>query len=81
MNLLNRVHTWLADNVKWIQYPNVTAMDSYTREASSAYRFKNKMTLGKRFDLTVFSLFLLVIGVIGTGVFLFILYLLIRALL
>lgn len=79
--MLTRLHNWLADHVTWVQYPNVTASDSYTREASRTYRFKNKMALGKRIDLTVFSLFLLVVGVIGTAVFIFILYLLIRALL
>lgn len=66
MKLLHRLQEALADRVSFVQYPNIRTADQGTRAASrTGLHFKHQMPLGKRIDLVLMSLCLLVVGGIG----------------
>ena len=65
-----RAQEWLADHVKWMQYPNIT------RENDTPIGFKTPMKLGKRLDLFLISLLILILGCVLLGITFLFLYLL-----
>jgi hypothetical protein len=75
MNLLHKIQEKLADRVSFIQYPRIHPADPVTRAASrTGPRFNHQMPLGKRIDLLLMSIGLLVLGVGGSALVLFFLY-------
>lgn len=63
MKLLHTIQEKLADRFSFVQYPNIRPADSTTRETSrSGWRFKTAMPLGKRIDLFLMSMLLLIAG-------------------
>lgn len=77
MKRAHRFQEWLADRVTWVQYPNLRAADKTTREASrTGLRFTHQMPLGKRIDLFLFSILLLLAGLAAlffVGLFIYLL--------
>ena len=66
MNLRHTLHEKLADRFSFIQYPKIRPADSATRAASrTGLHFKTPMPLGKRIDLFLFSLLLLLAGAVA----------------
>jgi hypothetical protein len=62
VRLYYRVHEWLADHVKWVQYPHVSGpVNSTPKPPLLAWRYD--MPLGSRILLALLSLF----GVIVFG--------------
>jgi len=75
MKRSHKMQEWLADRLPWVQYPNIRAADATTRAAAAVGpRFKYQMPLGKRLDLAILSLGLLVAGLMALAVALFVLY-------
>jgi hypothetical protein len=75
MKLLHRIQEKLADRFSFVQYPNIRPADNRTREASrGGARFVHAMPIGKRFDLVMLSLALLVAGLAGMAVVCFVVY-------
>lgn len=69
MNLADNIQEWLANRFSSVQYPNIRPADHTTRNASrTGLRFRTAMPFGKRIDLFLLSLGLLVIGLIAAGV-------------
>ena len=72
-----RAQEWLADHVSWMQYPNIKPANKYTQEQSrTGYNFKTPMKLGKRLDLFLISLLILIFGCALLGITLLLLYVL-----
>ena len=80
MKRSHRFQEWLADRVSWVQYPNIRPADPSTREAArTGFRFTHQMPIGKRIDLFLLSMLLLLIGLAAAVGVLFFLYALISA--
>lgn len=78
MKLQHRIQDWLADRVSWVQYPDLRPLNPAARAASrTGFRFKHAMPLGKRIDLFLISLVLLLIGTVAMGGTLLFIYLLV----
>lgn len=78
MKFQHHVQDWLADRVSWVQYPHIRPVSAASKAASrSGFRFKHAMPLGKRLDLFIFSLLLLMIGLVALGGVLLFIYLLV----
>lgn len=60
MNLVTRVHEWLADHVSWVQYPHVRASRKTMHEPA------NGLPLEARFALFCFGIIGVVVGTAGT---------------
>ena len=78
MKLQHRIHEWMADRISWVQYPHIRPVSAASRAASrSGPHFKHAMPLGKRLDIFIFSLLLLMIGLVALGGVLLFIYLLV----
>ena len=68
MNIAHRIQEKLADRFSFIQYPNISPSDTRTRDVSrSGLRFATPMPFGKRIDIFLFSLLLLIVGLVAMG--------------
>ena len=68
-SLNNRAQEWFADRVSWVQYPNVKPANKYTQEQSrTGFNFKTPMPLGRRLDLLIASLGMLIFGAVALGI-------------
>ena len=68
MNIAHRIQEKLADRFSFIQYPNISPADARTRDASrSGLRFATPMPFGKRLDIFLFSLLLLIVGTVAAA--------------
>jgi hypothetical protein len=66
MKTAHRLQEWLADRTSWVQYPHIRPADETTRQASRVgLRFEHQMTWGKRLDLLLFSILLLLAGLVA----------------
>ncbi|PUA19578.1 hypothetical protein C7W93_06955 [Glaciimonas sp. PCH181] len=75
MKLLHRLQEKMADRFSFVQYPNIRPADNQTRDASrTGLHFKHAMPLGKRIDLLIMSLALLIIGLIALMAVCFLFY-------
>lgn len=68
MKIQHRIQDWLADRVSWVQYPHIRPANPAARATSrTGFKFKYAMPFGKRIDLFLFSLLLLLIGLVAAG--------------
>lgn len=58
MNISYRVHEWLADHVKWVQYPDISEAN---RTTQPRFRWKYAMPLHTRVSIGLTSLFFLIV--------------------
>ena len=78
MKLQHRIQDWLADRVSWVQYPHIRPVSAASKAASRhGFRFKYAMPFGKRLDLFIFSLLLLMMGSVALAGTLLFIYLLV----
>lgn len=76
MKLRHRLQEKLADRFTFVQYPSIRPADQRTRQASRtpAIRFVHAMPIGKRIDLVLLSLALLLIALAALAAVAFIGY-------
>ena len=78
MKLQHRIHEWMADRISWVQYPDLRPTNPAARAASrTGFRFKHAMPIGKRIDLFLLSLLLLLFGLAAMAGTLLFIYLLV----
>ena len=78
MKFQHRMQDWLADRVSWVQYPHIRPVSAASKAASRhGFRFKHAMPFGKRLDLFIFSLLLLMMGSVALAGTLLFIYLLV----
>lgn len=62
-SLKYRIHEWAADRFSWVQYPDIRPQSANARN-HRLLRFVHQMPLGKRLDILLFGVGLLLVSII-----------------